>query len=328
MGRQRHKVHSRNRRGDAIKICIVGPGAIGRLFASLFSKSGADVVLADHRPERAESLTRNGLILRGLQEIKTQVPVTMAPSDFAPFDLVFICVKSYSTKEVAKQIVSWASNSTLVTLQNGMGNIEALLEYFPPEQIIGGVTGCGANIPPDSPETVIFAGCGETVIGQVGTKSLNGRNKELERVESLFRKAGLPVRKTENLQSELWGKLLINAAINPLCALLRIRNGFLPKIPSLWELARLVLKEAISVANAEGVVLPYPDAAEKVKAVCEATAQNRCSTLQDVEKGKRTEIDSINGYICRIGEKHGIPTPYNLTLNLLLGSQTANAPGY
>jgi len=302
---------------------------MGRLFAVLFANAGADVVLVDYRPERASKLTEEGLTIRGLREKEIKSPirvlVTTNPSEYAPYDVIFVCVKAYSTRSVAEQLSIWVKDTLIVTLQNGMGNLETLLDYFPNELVVGGTTSCGANIPQDSPNTVIFAGCGETLIGSPLKKWQ--KDGSLETVLRLFRQANLPLRVTDNLYGELWGKLLINAAVNPICGLLRIRNGMLPKIPSAWKLAELVLAEGVSVAKAEGIELPYPDAAAKVKSVCNATAQNRCSTLQDVENGRRTEIDYINGYICRTSEKHKIPTPYNLALTLLFDSLSADVSG-
>jgi len=205
--------------------------------------------------------------------------------------------------------------SILFTLQNGMGNIETLLRHNPSSPIVAGVTACGANIPPEEPNTVSFAGCGETVLG-----SPTGDKEALRKVAELFEKAELPLRVTDNLQGELWTKLLVNAAINPLCAILRIRNGRLPQIPAAWRLVQLILEEGVTVAKAEGVKLPCSDMLSKVKEVCEKTAENRCSTLQDVTSNRRTEIGFINGYICRTAEKHSIHTPYNRTLTLLFES--------
>lgn len=298
-----------------MRICIVGPGAMGRLLGVLLSQGGYEIVLLDHRPSRAEMLGREGIRLIGAKKAFASLPVTVDPYRYLPFDVVFICVKAYDTERVAKRIADWAKESILVTLQNGMGNIEAIKKHIPSAPLVAGVTACGANIPPEIPNGVVYAGCGETVIG-----SPSSDRASLRTVLSLLKSASLPVRTTDNLQGELWGKLLINAAINPLCAILRIRNGELPENPPAWRLAKLILQEALTTAEAEGVRLPYPNTVEKVKEVCLLTRENRCSTLQDIEASRRTEIDSINGYIYRTAEKHSIAAPYNRMVTLLFDS--------
>jgi 2-dehydropantoate 2-reductase len=187
-----------------------------------------------------------------------------------------------------------------VTLQNGIGNREILARDLGPERVALGVTTTGATL----------LGPGLARPGGEGVLSLE-RNPALGGVEMALRSAGFQVESVPDAGSLAWGKLVINAAINPLTALLRIPNGELLERPEARHLMADLAQEVAAVARAEGIRLPFENPVEAVEGVARKTAANHSSMLQDVLRGAPTEIDAICGAVTQRGEKAGVPTPLN-----------------
>lgn len=295
-----------------MRFLVVGPGAMGSLFAARLQKAGFDVTLLDYIKERAERINDHGIQVEGVTgEYRVKVPTT-AGDIFQPPDLVLICVKAYNTREASLNIVPCLKPETgVVTLQNGIGNLEILEEIFGKERVLGGVTAEGATLL--GPGEIRHAGRGETIIGPSGKSgSLAGR------MVTAFNQAGFQTRAVEDVEDLIWGKLLINVGINALTAITRLKNGRLPELEGTRLIMEEAVKEAVAVVEAKKINLPYPEPVGKVIEVCRATAGNIASMLQDVLKEKLTEIDYINGAIVREGEALGVPTPVNLTLTSLM----------
>lgn len=297
-----------------MKVVIVGPGAIGSLLAAFLSKSKAEVWLLDKDRERAAAIGRSGISVEGVSgswEVKARV--TAEPGEIARADLIIFCVKSYHTKGAIAQAKSLvAENTRVLTLQNGIGNIEVISEIVGNERVIGGVTNLGATLL--SAGRVRHAGKGETVIGRADGKI----SVELRSIRELFNKVGLETRISRDIKGLLWSKLIINAGINALTAVTRLNNGRLIEFESTRKIMREAVTEAIRIAKRKRIKLIYDDPLAKVEAVCEATAGNISSMLQDILKKKPTEIDFINGVIVRQGQELGIPVPANtLLVNLV-----------
>jgi 2-dehydropantoate 2-reductase len=291
---------------------IVGPGAMGCLFAARLKSAGSNVTILDYRQDRADILNENGIHVVGISGDNTvKVPVTTErPAE--KFDLVLICVKSNETRKAAEKISLWLeSNTWVLTLQNGIGNLEALEDIIGKGKVIGGVTSEGGTLL--GPGHVRHAGKGETVIGP---ESLPGC--PIGDITSSFNKAGFKARSIEDMNSLIWGKLIVNVGINALTAITRLNNGRLPEIEGTNNIMEEAVREAVSVANDNGIALPYPDPIERVREVCKATAGNVASMLQDVLNKRITEVAFINGAIVREGMKNGIPTPVNQTLTHLV----------
>jgi 2-dehydropantoate 2-reductase len=199
-----------------------------------------------------------------------------------------------------------------LTLQNGIGNIEIIGEVAGSEKVIGGVTNLGATLLDIG--KVRHAGKGETVIGRPDGKT----SVELRTIREILNKVGLETRISRDIKGLLWSKLIINVGINALTAITRLNNGRLIEFEGTRRILRDAVTEAIRVAKRKRIKLIYDDPLAKVEAVCEATAANVSSMLQDVLRKRRTEIDFINGVIVRQGQELGIPTPVNsLLVNLV-----------
>ncbi|OGO59459.1 MAG: hypothetical protein A2029_12365 [Chloroflexi bacterium RBG_19FT_COMBO_47_9] len=287
-------------------LLIAGTGALACLFAARLAASGNVVTMVGSWPEGLAALRKNGVRLLDLDGSSRNFSVeVMDESDCqGNFLQCFVLVKSWQTERVAKQLGKCLSeNGIALTLQNGLGNAEVLKAVLTPERVALGVTTVGARMV--EPGTVQFTGNGKIFLGA---------HLRLSGLELLLRNAGFNVEIVADPISLLWGKLVINAAINPLTALLRVANGVLLERPATRELLMEVVKETAYVATSQGIRLPYPDPVIAVEEVVHNTAANYSSMLQDVMSGRVTEIEAINGAIVREGERIGVPTPFNWIL--------------
>ena len=229
------------------------------------------------------------------------VQVTDDPALCRGVDYALVLVKSWQTRRAAQQLKACLSkDGVALTLQNGVGNREILVEILDAPRVALGVTTLGANL---AQPGVVAAG-GEGVIS-------TGVHFRLDPLVDTLRAAGFAVEDAPDPDVLLWGKLVINAAINPLTALLRVPNGELLNRPTARSLMMSLAREAAAVATAQGLRLPYADPFTIVEATALRTAANHSSMLQDVQRGTPTEIDAICGAIVRAGEQVEIPTPVN-----------------
>ena len=297
-----------------MKFLVVGPGAMGCLFASRLKKAGHGVMIADHRPERADLINKNGLLIErtdGEERVRVPAITEKAPEEI---NAALICVKANHTREAAEKISSWLDLRTAVlTLQNGLGNLELLEEIFGKDRVLGGVTSEGATLL--GPGHARHTGRGETIIGPAGPA-----DGPVAKIVSAFKDAGFETHSSDEVENLIWGKLLVNVGINALTAITRLKNGLLPDMEGTRMIMKSSVEEAASVAHAKGINLPYPDPFERVLEVCRATAENKASMLQDVLGERITEIGFINGAVVREGNKLGIPTPVNLILTSLVSA--------
>jgi 2-dehydropantoate 2-reductase len=235
------------------------------------------------------------------------------PEECVGARLAIVLVKSWQTAAVARQLETClAPDGIALTLQNGLGNLECLQERLGKERAALGVTTLGATL----------LAPGRVRAGGDGPIYLTAHSR-LEALANLLRRAGLAVETIEDVDGVAWGKLVVNAAINPVTALLRVPNGELLNAAraGAWEVASEAAVEAAAVAAARGFCLPFADAAAQVGEVARRTAANRSSMLQDVERGRPTEIDAINGAVVREADRLGIPAPVNRILWKLVRSQ-------
>jgi 2-dehydropantoate 2-reductase len=297
-----------------VRIAIIGPGALGSLFAALFARSGHFVRLVDKDPLRAEKLCAEGLRLWEGETLSI-VPVRAISPPFRedPFDLVLVTVKAADTREaahIARALMG--PDSAALTLQNGLGGAGILCEELGPERVLVGVTAQGATLL--GPGEVRHGGAGETVIGPGAPKGNIGL-----RFSDLFTSSRIPVRFTSEIQPHVWKKLAANCGINALTAILGVRNGLIPEIPEAAELTALAVRETVLVARSHEIELgDEEEVVSWVLGVARATGENRSSMLQDLERGNPTEIDFINGAVARLGQKAGVDCPVNMTLTRLV----------
>jgi 2-dehydropantoate 2-reductase len=296
-----------------MKIGIVGIGALGCLLGAYLDEV-ADVVLIGHWPAQVAAIGAAGLWLERPDGRRTHhtPPITAIPAAVGPLDVTLIAVKSRQTGDAARTAARLLDGEGLaVTLQNGLNNRATLRRVLGDGRATLGVTSHGATLL--GVGQVRHAGVGPT---HFGLDPLLGpaQQEKLSSLVLLFNEASFESHLVANTDGLVWGKLAVNAAINPLTALLRVPNGFLVEDEALIAVMRRVAGEVVAVAEAQGIALPFPDAVERPLIVAQATAANRSSMLQDVDRGAPTEIDAICGAVARIGRELGVATPLNIRL--------------
>ena len=294
-----------------MKIAVLGAGSMGCVYGGILAKAGYDVTLIDVWAEHVKAIQENGLIINenGSDIIIKNIKAVTDPREVGEVDLVIVLVKATVTEQAmegAKSLIG--ENTRVLTLQNGLDNIEKLIKVVGKEKVLAGVTEHGANML--APGRVQHAGTGDTIIGELDGKL----SDSLRKIGSVFEKAGLRVCYSNNVMGALWRKLLVNVGINALTSITGLRNGRLIELEETDELLRLAVSEAVSIANAKGIDLELADPVEHVRDVARMTGKNRSSMLQDVTKKRKTEIEVINGAIVKEGVQLGISTPVNKVL--------------
>jgi len=300
-----------------MKIVIVGAGAMGCLFAAFLSRQKSkehQIWLVEKDADRAVRLNKQGIDVEGIGgNWHVDVRATSDLKDIPSADLIIICVKSYDTKNAIDKLKSLVADDTSVlTLQNGIGNIEIIGEVIGFDHVIGGVTSLGATWL--GAGRIRFAGKGETIIGKIDGKT----SVQMRSIRELFNKASLDTKISQDIKGFLWSKLIVNTGINALTAITRLPNGSLLDFEGSRKILREAVTEAVKVAKRKRIKISYDDPLAKVESVCESTATNVSSMLQDVLRKKRTEIDFINGVIVRFGQELGIAVPVNSILVALV----------
>jgi 2-dehydropantoate 2-reductase len=294
-----------------MKIGIIGPGALGCLFASrlfLAAQQDDDILLIHHHPDRAVAINEDGIRYEsGLLQQTLPIPVVCNFAEEDHFDVLFSCVKSYHLETSLKQFASLLSPQTLlIFLQNGISHLKYATSSLPCIPVFGS---CSEGATRIGPGHVRHAGKGETFLG-FSTVQNQTAHERLEKLCTLLCLGGIQCRITSDILSRIWAKLFINVGINGLSAINNCRNGELLKSASFGKDMEQLVREAMEVARRSGItILEDPVAATLL--VCNRTANNISSMLQDVRTQRPTEIEAINGAICRIGRHYDIATPYN-----------------
>jgi 2-dehydropantoate 2-reductase len=299
---------------EFMKIVVVGAGAMGSLFGGFLAAAGEEVCLVDVWAEHVGAINKEGLrILTSAGEKTVKVrAVTSFPQDADP-DLVIIFVKSSFTEEAAGECAKFIRSDTMVlTLQNGLDNVGKICQVLGKDRVIAGTSTEGATVL--GPGFVKHAGVGETHVGELD----GGQTPRIKTLEAALNRAGFNTDVTHNVMGLIWGKLLINVGINALTAITGLKNGQLLEAPELAELMAMAVTEAAAVAKRENVQLDFADPVAKVRAVAKATAENKSSMLQDMERGRKTEIDAINGAVVATADNAGVEAPVNKVLTLLV----------
>ena len=287
-------------------ILVVGTGAMACLFSARLAAAGCPVAILGTWAEGLQALQQYGVrvVEEDDRERAFTVRVVTDPLQCAGIRHALVLVKSWQTARAAEQLSQCLDPGGLaLTLQNGLGNREQLAQVLGEERVALGVTTAGA--------TLLGPGRVRPVGEALVTLSAHPR---LQALADTLQAAGFIIETVSDPSALLWGKLVINAAINPLTALLGVPNGELLVRPSARLLMQSVALEAAAVAKATGVNLPYPDPLAAVEAVALRTAANCSSMLQDIQRRAPSEIDAICGAIVQAGEEVGVPVPVNRTL--------------
>jgi 2-dehydropantoate 2-reductase len=289
----------------------MGAGAVGCFFGGMLARAGADVTLIARGPH-LEALARNGLFLDSIH-FQQRVPVRASaePAAVRGAELVLFSVKTIDTETAAKSIAPHLSPGALIlSLQNGVDNV-ARISTAAGLSALASVVYVAASLP--EPGRVRHAGRGDLVIG-------DSPAQQAAAIRDTFEPAGVPCRLSDNLDGELWQKLTLNCCGNAVSALTRSGYGPAVRNPPVREVMQTALDEARAVARAAGVRLPDdgPENSANAMNLLENYGSATSSTEQDIARGRRTEMDSLNGYVARRGSELGVQTPVNRTLYALV----------
>jgi len=288
------------------RVAVVGAGAVGCWYGGLLARAGADVTLIG-RPVHVDAMRAAGLHLSSAGfDLHVPVKADTALAAVAGAELVLVCVKSTDTEATGRELrPHLAAGACVLSLQNGVDNADRLAREL------------GAPVAPAvvyvasemaGPGHVRHMGRGELVIPE----QLAGRLSS-ESVVALFGRAGVPVERSSDVAGALWSKLILNCAYNAMSALTDLPYGELVRQPGIAQTVDAAVRECLDVARARGVT-PAGDIFEAVDRIARTMPGQRSSTAQDVRRGKRSEIDHLNGYIAREGERLGVATPVNRAL--------------
>lgn len=301
-----------SQRKDWPRIAIVGAGAVGGYFGGMFARAGAPIVLIGRR-HFADAVNSTGLVLdKSEGQERIRVAATTEMSAIRDCSLILFSVKANDTAETAKQIAPFLQpDATVVCLQNGVdnaGRVRAATNVV----TVPAVVYVAVSVPEFG--RVKHLARGDLIIGPLSERTTE--------VANVFNRAAISCRISENIEGELWVKLLCNCALNAISALGHARYGQIVQSGDAKQLMQDVVDEVLAVARAAGVVLPGVDDRESGMAAAMKIATQMAdafsSTAQDLNRGRPTEIDALNGYIARQGAELGVPVPVNHSLFTLV----------
>jgi 2-dehydropantoate 2-reductase len=294
------------------KIAVVGAGAVGGYFGGLLARAGAPVVMIG-RAAFVEAVKKNGLFLDTLQfQEGVKVEASTELSAVRGAEVVLFCVKTTDNAETARALAPLLAPGALVlSMQNGVDNVEQIHDASAIDALPA-VVYVAASVP--EPGRVKHVGRGDLVVGP--------ENERTKKIAALFSRAGVGCRISENIEGELWTKLVWNCALNAVSALGRAKYGLIASSPDAWKVVETAVYEVLAVAKAAGIRPPGLEDPKVALAgalkIATQMSEALSSTGQDLNRGKRTEIDSLNGYISRRGAELGVPTPVNHALFALV----------
>jgi 2-dehydropantoate 2-reductase len=288
-----------------MRVLVVGAGGVGGFFGARLARAGVAVTFLA-RGAHLAAMQRDGLRVRSTADGEWVVPVDAVAevTGRPPVDVVLFCVKSFDTDAAAAAIRPAVGPGTaVVSLQNGVDNEDRLDRALGPGHAVGGVAYIFAGI--EAPGVIAHRLYGRVVVGE-----LDGRpSPRLEALREAFTAAGVPAEVVADIRRMLWQKYLLISAQAGMTALVRAPIGVVRAVPETWRMYRLIVEELAALARAEGVTLPA-DAVDQIVKAAEALApEARSSLFDDLEQGRRLELEALHGHAARLGERHGIATP-------------------
>jgi 2-dehydropantoate 2-reductase len=297
-----------------MKILVMGAGAVGAYYGARLAQAGEEVVLCA-RGANLEALQRDGLRVQSYQgDFKLPVTATADPREFAPYDLILFCVKSYDTQNGIRQLAyALAPSGVILTVQNGVENEAQLREAFGAAAVMTGNARIGAEM--TAPGVMVHRTGGVIEFGELD----GGESERARSLAEVFKRAGVLGQLIPGIWQARWLKLLWNASFNPVTALTRANVGRVIDDPNGLALIRSLMGEIIRVAQAEGVALSEKNIDDELKRSQNHLRTVRTSTLQDFERGKPLEFDALTGAVIRAASRHGIAVPHMTAVHALIG---------
>jgi 2-dehydropantoate 2-reductase len=288
-----------------VRVCIVGCGAVGSLFAAnLAQLDDVEVWAFDLAQAHVDAINRDGLRLSGAGDVVGRPHATSNAAELPPCEFGIVATKAMHTEAAIAATAHAFEDGCVATVQNGLGNEEALARHV--ARVIRGTTFPAGKIL--EPGHVQWDVKGDTTLGPYGDTPLD----EVVRLADACTRAGMPTHAVEDARGPQWRKVIFNASTNPIGALTALTHGRVCERPDLRALVSGLVSEGKAVAAAQGIVLDAdPEALIDHAAKPEVAYGHKASMLQDVEARRPTEVDWLNGGIVRVGREHGVPTPLN-----------------
>jgi len=297
------------------KIYVLGAGAVGCYFGGMLARDGQDVTLIG-RSERVQAINELGLEMdcKSFQEL-VYVKASDDLSVLRDADLVLLSVKSLDTEKTIQAIASiLPSHAVILSLQNGVANVDIATKWIPNPvyaAVVYVATGMIGH------RTMKHHGRGELYVGSL--QLVQERDREnLAAICALFEGADVPCSIAQHIKKDMWLKFLVNCSYNAISGIGQITYGEMVRIPEILQQIEHITEEFLAIATVEGVLISEAEAAEANALIASTMVTQRSSTAQDLARGKKTEIDFLNGYIVELGKKHGISVPYNESIYALV----------
>ena len=297
-----------------MRIVIVGAGAIGGMYGARLLQGGADVTLIDGWPAHVDAINREGLRIGGIRgEAVVRARAATSPEGLGPFDAAIVLVDTNHTRRGAEMALAClAPDGFAMTMQNGIGNVETLIDVLGRARVVPGLSYHSAAMA--GPGHVMHTNAGKTWLGE-----LDGQpSARTAAMHEALNRAEMDAVVVPDIMSTIWTKWVLNCAVNPVAAVTGLRVGEIGGNSGVDAFQTKIIDEILAVLAAKGVTLTDPDIKATIKTLCR-TKFNKPSMLQHVEAGRRTEIASLNAAAVRLGQEAGVPTPMNEALVALIG---------
>ncbi len=296
-----------------MQLAVIGAGNMGCVYGANLARIGVDVTMVDPWAEHVTAMQQHGLAMTGQNGTFTaQVKAATDGSNIRDMDAAIILVNTYDSAaaaQTAQQVLS--PGGYALTLQNGVGNVEILTQLLGAQRVLAGLSFHSGDL--QGPGQVEHTNFGPTYLGELdGTRS-----ERLLHLVDLLQKANLQPAIEPDITVTIWSKFVHNCGINAICALTELRPGQIREVPELDEFQTAIIEETLALVVAKGIVLPDPDPVQTIKAYC-AKKFHRVSMAQHLARGRKTEIDALNGYVARECARLGLSAPYNDALTRLM----------
>lgn len=296
-----------------MQFVVIGAGNMGCVYGGNLARIGQSVAMIDVWKQHVDRINEQGLRMEGLTGDFTVHPVAATdPTQVPRADVALVCVNAYSTEQAAAAArVVLKPDGCCLTLQNGVGNVEILLEALGKDRVLAGLSFQSGDLV--EPGFVRHTNNGPTYLGELD----RSRTDRLAELESLFAEAGMNPVVVDDITATLWSKFVHNCGINAVCAITDLRPSQIAAVPELDAFQTALIEEAVALVRAKGVTLPDADPVAVIKEYC-AHKSHRPSMLQHLDRGQRTEIDALNGYVARESARLGLPAPCSDALTRLM----------
>jgi 2-dehydropantoate 2-reductase len=298
---------------------IIGAGNMGSIYGGNLARVGYPVTLIDVNEEHMAAIRAQGLHLEGLHgdftvqvEAVTGVEQVAGDAGTGKVDAVIICTNTYVTRQAGESALAiLKEDGFVVTLQNGMGNLDILSEVLGSARLLGGLTFHSGDL--QGPGRVRHTNHGPTYLGELD----RSKTPRLAALAAALDEAGMDPVVEEDIVATIWGKFVHNCGLNAICAITGLRPGHIRLVPDLDEFQTKIIEEALALVRAKGITLPDPDPLTSIKDYS-AKKFHRVSMQQHLDRDRPTEIDALNGYVARESAALGLAAPYNDALARLV----------